>query len=56
VPIISPGFRAAVVNQEKLQIVVGAAAPIGLNRKRPQLTARCSTCRSSMISFEPNRT
>jgi len=32
VPIISPGFRAAVVNQEKLQIVVGAAAPIGLNR------------------------
>jgi hypothetical protein len=32
-PIISPGFRAAVVDREKLQIVVGAAAPIGLNRK-----------------------
>jgi len=32
VPILSPGFRAAVVNEEKLQVVVGAAAPIGLNR------------------------
>ena len=32
-PIISPGFRAAVLNEEKLQIVIGAAAPIGLNRK-----------------------
>jgi hypothetical protein len=32
-PIISPGFRAAVVNEEKLQIVVGAAMPVGLNRK-----------------------
>jgi hypothetical protein len=32
-PVISPGFRAAVVNEEKLQVVVGAAAPIGLNRK-----------------------
>jgi len=32
-PLISPGFRAAVVNEEKLQVVVGAAAPIGLNRK-----------------------
>ena len=32
-PVISPGFRAAVVNEEKLQIVVGAAAPIGLNRR-----------------------
>ena len=30
---ISPGFRTAIVNQDKLQIVVGAAAPIGLNRK-----------------------
>ena len=30
-PILSPGFRAAVVNEEKLQVVVGAAAPIGLN-------------------------
>ena len=32
-PVLSPGLRAAVVNEEKLQIVVGAAAPIGLNRK-----------------------
>jgi hypothetical protein len=32
-PILSPGFRAAVVNDEKLQIVVGAAMPVGLNRK-----------------------
>jgi hypothetical protein len=32
-PTISPGLRAAVVNEEKLQVVVGAAAPIGLNRK-----------------------
>jgi len=32
-PVISPGFRTAIVNEEKLQIVVGAAAPIGLNRK-----------------------
>jgi Putative MetA-pathway of phenol degradation len=32
-PVISPGFRAAVVNEEKLQIVVGAAMPVGLNRK-----------------------
>jgi hypothetical protein len=32
-PILSPGFRTAVVNEEKLQVVVGAAAPIGLNHK-----------------------
>jgi hypothetical protein len=32
-PVISPGVRAAVVNEEELQIVVGAAAPIGLNRR-----------------------
>jgi hypothetical protein len=32
-PILSPGFRAAVVDEEKLQIVVGAAMPVGLNRK-----------------------
>jgi hypothetical protein len=32
-PILSPGFRTAVVNEEKLQIVTGVAAPIGLNRK-----------------------
>jgi hypothetical protein len=31
-PILSPGFRGAVVNEENLQVVVGAAAPIGLNR------------------------
>jgi hypothetical protein len=32
-PLISPGFRAAVLNEEDLQIVMGAAAPIGLNRQ-----------------------
>ncbi|MSP38084.1 MAG: transporter [Deltaproteobacteria bacterium] len=32
-PILSPGLRTAIVNEEKLQIVVGAASPIGLNRK-----------------------
>jgi len=32
-PVISPGFRTAVVNEEKLQIVVGAAMPVGLTRK-----------------------
>ena len=32
-PIISPGFRAAVLHYEMLQVVLGAAAPIGLNRK-----------------------
>jgi hypothetical protein len=32
-PLLSPGFRTAIVNQPKLQIVTGAAAPIGLNRK-----------------------
>lgn len=32
-PILSPGFRAAVVDEDKLQIVVGAAMPVGLNRK-----------------------
>jgi hypothetical protein len=32
-PTIAPGFRTAVVNEEKLQIVVGAAMPVGLNRK-----------------------
>jgi hypothetical protein len=35
VPILSPGFRTAVVNQENLQVVVGAAAPVGLNRHAP---------------------
>lgn len=38
-PVISPGFRAAVVNEEKLQIVVGAAAPIGLNRNANNVAA-----------------
>jgi len=32
-PTIAPGLRAAVINEEKLQVVVGAAAPIGLSRK-----------------------
>jgi hypothetical protein len=32
-PLLSPGFRAAVVNEEDLQIVAGAAVPIGLNRQ-----------------------
>ena len=32
-PVLSPGFRAAVVNEEKLQVVFGAAAPIGLSSK-----------------------
>lgn len=32
-PLLSPGFRAAVVNEKDLQIVVGAGAPIGLNRQ-----------------------
>lgn len=32
-PVMSPGLRGAVVNEENLQVVVGAAAPIGLNRK-----------------------
>ena len=32
-PVISPGFRTAIVNEDKLQIVVGAAMPVGLNRK-----------------------
>jgi hypothetical protein len=38
-PVISPGFRTAVVNEEELQIVVGAAAPIGLNRHSDNLGA-----------------
>jgi hypothetical protein len=32
-PIISPGFRTAVVNAKNLQIIFGAAAPIGLKRR-----------------------
>jgi len=38
-PTLSPGFRAAVVNEEKLQAVVGAAMPVGLNRKADNLGA-----------------
>jgi hypothetical protein len=38
-PVISPGFRTAVVNEEDLQIVVGAALPIGLNRNSDNLSA-----------------
>ncbi|MGE5219220.1 MAG: transporter [Chloroflexota bacterium] len=38
-PTLSPGFRAAVVNEEKLQVVVGAAMPVGLNRKADNLGA-----------------
>jgi len=32
-PLLSPGFRTAVVNQEDLQIVTGLGVPIGLNRQ-----------------------
>ena len=32
-PVLSPGLRAAIVDRPMLQIVAGAAAPIGLNRK-----------------------
>ena len=32
-PTLSPGFRTAIVNEDKLQVVVGAAMPVGLNRK-----------------------
>jgi len=32
---ISPGFRAAVINRDRLQIVMGAAAPIGLTTAAP---------------------
>ena len=38
-PILSPGFRAAVVSEEKLQVVVGAAAPIGLNHNATNVGA-----------------
>ena len=37
--IISPGFRTAIVNEDKLQIVTGAAMPVGLNRKSDSLGA-----------------
>jgi hypothetical protein len=32
-PVLSPGLRAAIVDQPMLQIIAGVAAPIGLNRK-----------------------
>jgi outer membrane putative beta-barrel porin/alpha-amylase len=32
-PLIAPGFRAAIVNEEDLQIVGGVGVPIGLNRQ-----------------------
>lgn len=32
-PVLSPGLRAAIVDKPMLQIVAGAAAPIGLKRK-----------------------
>ena len=38
-PVISPGFRTAVVNEEKLQVVVGAGAPIGLNHNATNVGA-----------------
>jgi hypothetical protein len=31
--ILSPGFRTAIVNEDKLQIVTGLALPVGLNRR-----------------------
>ncbi len=36
---ISPGFRTAIVNEEKLQIVTGIATPIGLNRRTDNIGA-----------------
>ncbi|HTN71457.1 MAG TPA: transporter [Methylomirabilota bacterium] len=32
-PLISPGFRAAIFNEEELQVVVGVGVPIGLNKQ-----------------------
>jgi Putative MetA-pathway of phenol degradation len=32
-PLLSPGVRAAIVNEEDLQIVTGVGVPIGLNRQ-----------------------
>ena len=36
---LSPGFRTAVVNNDNLQIVTGAAMPVGLNRNSNNLGA-----------------
>jgi len=36
---MSPGFRTAIVDEDKLQVVTGAAMPIGLNRKTDNLGA-----------------
>ena len=38
-PLLSPGFRAAVVNEEDLQIVAGVGVPIGLNRQANNLAS-----------------
>ena len=38
-PVISPGFRTAVINEEDLQVVLGAAAPIGLSRRSDNISA-----------------
>jgi hypothetical protein len=38
-PLILPGIRAAVVNEEDFQIAVGAGVPIGLNREANNLAA-----------------
>ncbi len=38
-PVLSPGFRAAVVNDEDLQIVAGAGVPIGLNGQANNIAA-----------------
>jgi Putative MetA-pathway of phenol degradation len=38
-PLLSPGFRAAVVNENDLQIVTGLGVPIGLNRQANNLAA-----------------
>jgi hypothetical protein len=38
-PLLSPGFRTAVVNEEDLQIVAGVGVPIGLNRQANNLAA-----------------
>jgi hypothetical protein len=32
-PVLSPGLRAAMVDRPMLQVIAGAAAPIGLKRK-----------------------
>jgi hypothetical protein len=36
-PLLSPGVRAAIVNEEDLQIVGGVGVPIGFNRQANNL-------------------